>query len=60
MTKKKTNLKDHTVPASIIGSFSDSKDGSPRERKVYYLRREGMTSPHPPKGRDYWICEGRV
>jgi len=46
MTKKKTNLKDHTVPASIIGSFSDSKDGSPRERKVYYLRREGMAFPH--------------
>lgn len=46
MTKKKTNLKDHTVPAFIIGSFSDSQEGSPRKRKVYYLRREGMTSPH--------------
>ena len=46
MTKKKTNLKDHTVPAFIIGSFSDSQEGPPRKRKVYYLRREGMTSPH--------------
>lgn len=46
MTKKKTNLKDHTVPASIIGSFSDNKEDPPRKRKVYYLRREGMTSPH--------------
>lgn len=60
MTKKKTNLKDHTVPASIIGSFSDSKDDSPRERKVYYLHRKGMTSPPLQKGRDYWIREGRV
>jgi hypothetical protein len=58
MTKKKTNLKDHTVPAFIIGSFSDSKDGSPRKRKVYYLRREGMTSPHPQRAETIGYVKG--
>lgn len=58
MTKKKTNLKDHTVPASIIGSFSDSKDGSPRERKVYYLHRKGMTSPHHKRAETIGYVKG--
>lgn len=55
---KKTNLKDHTVPASIIGSFSDSQEGSPRKRKVYYLRREGMTSPHPQRAETIGYVKG--
>ena len=55
---KNNNKKDHIIPASVIGMFSLEEHASSRERKVWYLRKQGMKEPKYMKAENIGYIKG--